>query len=258
MSPHTVLAAASVPRVSRRAGRRADARDAGRRRVPQPALQASLDDLEPLVVQWQRALDAADRALWAAAHTLPAPYVRSRRRALADERRQTAELLITLARAVGGRRPDKAVAELRRDMRSRARVNGAGAAEEAPERPAPGGRRIGRGHEARVWESRTSFVENRRCPGAAVPLASDAIDKGRSHGCPCRHQRLRADRPRRVPSRDRVGRRHRMGRHQRRRRPGDARAPAQGTTPSTAPSAAPSSWARARSSSTGTGSRRRP
>ena len=70
-------------------------------RAPQTALEAPLDDLEPLAAQWQRALDAADRALVAAADTLPAPYLRSRRSELAEERRQTAKLLVTVARAKG-------------------------------------------------------------------------------------------------------------------------------------------------------------
>ena len=72
--------------------------------MPQSPLVAPLDDLEPLAAQWQRALDAADRALLAAADTLPAPYLRSHRSALAEERRQTAKLLVTVARATGIRR----------------------------------------------------------------------------------------------------------------------------------------------------------
>jgi len=61
-------------------------------------------DLERLAGRWQRAFDAADWALRAAAGTLPAPYLERHRRALGEERRQTADLLVTLARVQGVRR----------------------------------------------------------------------------------------------------------------------------------------------------------
>ncbi len=77
---------------------------AGRRSAS--TIRRSHDDLEPLAAQWQRALDSGERALRAAADTLPAPYLRERRRALTEERRQAAELLIGVARAQGiGRLP---------------------------------------------------------------------------------------------------------------------------------------------------------
>ena len=58
-------------------------------------------DLEPLAARWQRALDAGDRALRAAADSLPAAYLAPRRRALVEERRQTADLLVRVAREQG-------------------------------------------------------------------------------------------------------------------------------------------------------------
>jgi HAD superfamily hydrolase (TIGR01509 family) len=58
-------------------------------------------DLEPLAARWQRALDAGDRALRAGAESLPAAYLTPRRRALVDERRRTAELLVAVARERG-------------------------------------------------------------------------------------------------------------------------------------------------------------
>ena len=57
--------------------------------------------MERLARQWQRALDAADAALRAATGTLPGPYLEQHRRALGDERRQTAELLVAVARVRG-------------------------------------------------------------------------------------------------------------------------------------------------------------
>ena len=99
MSAHAVLAP-EVPRLGRRTRIRACDRDAAHERAPRSAL----DDLERLAGQWQRAFDAAERALRAAADTLPAVYLQKRRRALAEERRQTAELLATVARAQGIRR----------------------------------------------------------------------------------------------------------------------------------------------------------
>ena len=90
-----------MPCLGRRTLVRALETDAEPERAPQSAPEAPFDDLEPLAAQWQRALDAADRALVAAADTLPAPYLRSHRSELAEERRQTAKLLITVARAKG-------------------------------------------------------------------------------------------------------------------------------------------------------------
>ena len=58
-------------------------------------------DLEPLAAQWQRALDAGDRALRAAAESVPAAYLTPRRRALVEERRRTADLLVRVAREQG-------------------------------------------------------------------------------------------------------------------------------------------------------------
>ena len=66
--------------------------------------RARAPDLQLLVAHWQRALDAADRALRAATDTLPAQYLQKHRRALAEERRQTADLLVTLTRVQGGAR----------------------------------------------------------------------------------------------------------------------------------------------------------
>ena len=84
MSAHAVLAP-EVPRLGRRA-------------------RVRTSDLERLAGQWQRAFGAADRALRAAAGTLPAPYLEQHRRALGVERRETAELLVAVARVQGVRR----------------------------------------------------------------------------------------------------------------------------------------------------------
>ena len=68
-------------------------------REPAPAAPLLLaDDLEPLAARWQRALDAGDRALRAAAGTLPSDYLATHRRELVDERRRTAGLLVQVAR----------------------------------------------------------------------------------------------------------------------------------------------------------------
>ena len=58
-------------------------------------------DLHALASQWQRALDAGEFALRAAAETLPASYLSQRRRDLTQERQETAELLKAVARARG-------------------------------------------------------------------------------------------------------------------------------------------------------------
>ena len=72
---------------------------------PQPSAPGSerprLPELDTLATQWQRALDAGEFALRAAVGTLPASYLSQRRRELTVERRETAELLTTLARAKG-------------------------------------------------------------------------------------------------------------------------------------------------------------
>jgi len=64
-------------------------------------LPASRANLDKLASQWQRALDADERALHAAAGTLPSAYLSQRRRELAQERRETALLLADVARARG-------------------------------------------------------------------------------------------------------------------------------------------------------------
>lgn len=72
----------------------------GRARAPEAATQAApARELDTIASRWQLALDAGERALGAAAGTLPAPYLTQRRRGLVRERRETAELLAQLARA---------------------------------------------------------------------------------------------------------------------------------------------------------------
>ena len=71
---------------------------------PRTIHSMSAHALERLARRWQLSLDAADRALRAAADTLPAPYLQLHSRALVEERRETAELLVTLARVEGIRR----------------------------------------------------------------------------------------------------------------------------------------------------------
>ena len=63
-----------------------------------PARRASLDKLAS---QWQRALDADERALHAAAGTLPPEYLSQHRRELTQERREIALLLGDVAHAKG-------------------------------------------------------------------------------------------------------------------------------------------------------------
>ena len=55
-------------------------------------------ELEPLSAYWQRALDAADKALWAATGSVPDDDLRERRQHLVRERQQTARLLEAVAR----------------------------------------------------------------------------------------------------------------------------------------------------------------
>jgi beta-phosphoglucomutase-like phosphatase (HAD superfamily) len=69
--------------------------------VPAPPRPFELDSASS---QWQLALDAAQRALTAATGSLPAHELERRRRALAHERQQTAEVLVRLA-SVAGVRP---------------------------------------------------------------------------------------------------------------------------------------------------------
>ena len=66
--------------------------------VVRPASRVTLDRLAS---QWQRALDTDERALHAAAGTLPPEYLSQHRRELAQERRETALLLADVAHAKG-------------------------------------------------------------------------------------------------------------------------------------------------------------
>ena len=88
-------------RAASRPGR--PARSPGRSREPSAlgVEQPVSPDLHALASQWQRALDAGEFALRAAAETLPAPYLSQRRRDLTQERQETAELLKGVARARG-------------------------------------------------------------------------------------------------------------------------------------------------------------
>jgi beta-phosphoglucomutase-like phosphatase (HAD superfamily) len=96
MSTHAL----SAPRPARKQRRR---RSAVRTRPLPPPPRKRPGDLEPLAAGWQRSLDAGDRALRAAAESLSPAYLGPRRRALVDERRQTAELLAGVAREQGVR-----------------------------------------------------------------------------------------------------------------------------------------------------------
>ena len=71
------------------------------RPLPSPVSATRPVDLETLAVQWQRAFDAADRGLSVGGRTMRDPELLDRRRALAQERRETADLLARVA-AVGG------------------------------------------------------------------------------------------------------------------------------------------------------------
>jgi beta-phosphoglucomutase-like phosphatase (HAD superfamily) len=89
-----------------------------RRRQPsaldvQPADPPSLDELAS---RWQRALDAGEFALRAAADTLPASYLKERRRELIQERQDTAELLKAVARAAGRPLPWLSPVPVRKQM----------------------------------------------------------------------------------------------------------------------------------------------
>ena len=100
MSAQAVLAP-ELARLGRRTRVHSCETDAAHEHAPLRVPEASIDDLERLAGRWQRAFDAADRAPKAAAGTLPAPYLEKQRRALGDERRQTAELLVAVARVQG-------------------------------------------------------------------------------------------------------------------------------------------------------------
>jgi beta-phosphoglucomutase-like phosphatase (HAD superfamily) len=60
-------------------------------------------ELDTIASHWQQALDAAQRALAAAAGSLPASDVGRRQRELASERREVADMLARLARSAGVR-----------------------------------------------------------------------------------------------------------------------------------------------------------
>jgi beta-phosphoglucomutase-like phosphatase (HAD superfamily) len=60
-------------------------------------------DLEALAAQWQRSLDAAERALHGRDGSMPPEYARYRRHGLTQERRETAGALARLARVSGVR-----------------------------------------------------------------------------------------------------------------------------------------------------------
>jgi HAD superfamily hydrolase (TIGR01509 family) len=60
-------------------------------------------ELDSIATRWQLALDAAQRALGAAGPSLPALELARRQRELAEERRQTADLLVHLAGVTGVR-----------------------------------------------------------------------------------------------------------------------------------------------------------
>lgn len=60
-------------------------------------------ELDTITSKWQRALDAAERALIAAAPSLPTSEIGRRRRELVWERQQTAEMLVRLAHLSGVR-----------------------------------------------------------------------------------------------------------------------------------------------------------
>jgi beta-phosphoglucomutase-like phosphatase (HAD superfamily) len=74
--------------------------DHGGRYEPAPEA-ASPVDLDALAARWQHALTAAERSLSAAGGTLPPFEVRERRLALARERRETADLLVGVAKGAG-------------------------------------------------------------------------------------------------------------------------------------------------------------
>jgi len=75
----------------------------GERGVPVPAREqmSAQVDLDSLASQWQRALDAAESALRAAAESLPARELAPRQHDLVSERQRTAAMLAAVARTAG-------------------------------------------------------------------------------------------------------------------------------------------------------------
>jgi beta-phosphoglucomutase-like phosphatase (HAD superfamily) len=105
----SVIASEPVPARTRRRRRTWGSRGRPAQTVAQhrpPALETPRPgppDLDGLAARWQRALDAGELALRAAAQTLPASYLGQRRRELIQERQETAELLKSVARVTGAR-----------------------------------------------------------------------------------------------------------------------------------------------------------
>jgi hypothetical protein len=66
-------------------------------------------ELDTITARWQLALDAADRAVGAASGSLSALELAQWRSELVRERHQIAELLASLARVTGVRRPSVSV-----------------------------------------------------------------------------------------------------------------------------------------------------
>lgn len=97
----------ATPRVAPPRGGRAASRTAARTAArTRDALEVAAQpprpfELDTISSRWQLALDAADLALRAAGESLPPAEVAQRRRTLAHERQETAELLAGLARLAG-------------------------------------------------------------------------------------------------------------------------------------------------------------
>jgi hypothetical protein len=91
----TITASATVPRVGGKARRRPASR-----LLPRSGPREPRRHLEPdtVVLCWQHAFDATDRALTAASGFLPDSALRQERSALKQERQQTATMLADLAR----------------------------------------------------------------------------------------------------------------------------------------------------------------
>ena len=83
---------------------------------PRPAKPRVRLELEPVASRWQRALDAAERALLAARGDVPTAELRLRRQALARERSQAAEALARLAQVARVSQPWLAPAEVRVEL----------------------------------------------------------------------------------------------------------------------------------------------
>src|SRR5829696_2116090 len=75
-------------------------RDEAEARAAAPAPDARVN-LESLACRWQRSLDATESALSSARVSLEGPELGRRRRALAEERQETAVALARLARVMG-------------------------------------------------------------------------------------------------------------------------------------------------------------